>query len=105
MRRKPTITLSDEVYRGLHERIGRGEISRFIEGFARPLVLDDDLDAAYRDMAADVARARGARMDRGATGRGAEGTAKRGRRLKPRLGGLRPRNPAGAGFPFSHPLR
>lgn len=59
MQRKLTITLSDEVYRGLHARIGRGEISRFIEGLVRPHVLDDDeLEAAYREMAADTERER-----------------------------------------------
>jgi hypothetical protein len=59
MQRKLTITLSDDVYRGLHERIGRGEISRFIEGLVRPHVLDDDaLEAAYREMAADAERER-----------------------------------------------
>jgi hypothetical protein len=59
MQRKLTITLSDDVYRSLHERIGRGEISRFIEGLVRPHVLDDDaLEAAYREMAADTERER-----------------------------------------------
>jgi predicted CopG family antitoxin len=59
MQRKLTITMSDEVYRGLHERIGRGEISRFIEGLVRPHVLEDEaLEAAYREMAADEERER-----------------------------------------------
>ena len=59
MRRKLTITLSDEVYRGLHERVGRSELSRFIEGLVRPHVLTNySLDAAYREMAADTERER-----------------------------------------------
>ncbi len=62
MQRKLTITISDEVYRGLHERIGRGEISRFIESILRPHVVEDEeLEAAYREMAADEEREREAR--------------------------------------------
>lgn len=54
MQRKLTITLSDDVYRGLHRQIGRGEISRFIERLVRPLVVTtDDLEAAYRTAAQD----------------------------------------------------
>ena len=55
MRRKLTITIADEVYRGLHHRIGRGEISRFIESLLRPHVVDDSaLEAQYRDAALDA---------------------------------------------------
>jgi hypothetical protein len=54
MQRKLTITVTDEVYRGLHQRIGRGEISRFIEGLVRPFVLDGEpLEELYRDAARD----------------------------------------------------
>lgn len=54
MHRKLTITLADDVYRGLYQQIGRGHISRFIEGVLRPYVVDDDeLEAGYRAMAAD----------------------------------------------------
>lgn len=57
MHRKLTITVADDVYRGLHQKIGRGEISRFIESLVRPhVVADTDLEAAYREMAADRAR-------------------------------------------------
>jgi hypothetical protein len=35
MQRKLTITIADDVYRGLHQQIGRGEISRFIENLVR----------------------------------------------------------------------
>ena len=55
MQRKLTITIADEVYRGLHQQIGRGEISRFIEGLVRPYVVTtDDLEAEYRAAAQDA---------------------------------------------------
>jgi len=54
MHRKLTITVSDEVYRGLHHHVGRGEISRFIEGLVRPyVVMDDTLEEEYREAARD----------------------------------------------------
>jgi hypothetical protein len=54
MQRKLTITIADEVYRGLHHRVGRGEISRFIESLVRPHVVDDGaLEAQYREAALD----------------------------------------------------
>ena len=57
MQRKLTITVSDEVYRGLHQTIGRGEISRFIETLVRPhVVTDTELLADYQAMAADRER-------------------------------------------------
>jgi hypothetical protein len=57
MRRKLTITLADDVYRGLHYKVGRGEISRFIEDLVRPHVVQEDaLEAAYREMAQDEER-------------------------------------------------
>ena len=56
MQRKLTITIADDVYRGLHQQIGRGEISRFIEGLVRPYVVTtDDLEAEYRAAAQDEA--------------------------------------------------
>ncbi len=59
MQRKLTITVDDEVYRGLHEKVGRGHISSFIEELVRPHVVDmDSLEAAYRQMAADEDRER-----------------------------------------------
>lgn len=54
MQRKLTITVSDEVYVGLHHRIGRGEISRFIETLVRPhVVTNDALEQEYHAAAAD----------------------------------------------------
>jgi predicted CopG family antitoxin len=56
MNRKLTITVSEAVYEGLHRTIGRRRISQFIEKLARPHVVPQDLEASYRDMAADQAR-------------------------------------------------
>jgi hypothetical protein len=56
MRRKLTITIDEAVYEGLHRRIGRRRISRFLEDLARPHVVDEDLEAAYLAMAADERR-------------------------------------------------
>ena len=51
--KKLTITVSEEVYAGLHAKIGQGHIGRFLESLARPHVVDVELDAAYRTMALD----------------------------------------------------
>jgi hypothetical protein len=56
MNRKLTITVSEAVYEGLHRTIGRRRISQSLEKLARPHVLPQDTEAAYRDMAADQAR-------------------------------------------------
>jgi hypothetical protein len=56
MRRKLTITIDEAVYEGLYRRIGRRKISRFLEDLARPLVVDEDLEEAYRAMAAGERR-------------------------------------------------
>jgi predicted CopG family antitoxin len=56
MSRKLTITVSEAVYEGLHRTVGRRGISQFLEKLARPHVLSQDIEAAYRDMAADKAR-------------------------------------------------
>ena len=59
MTKKLTITVSDEVYDGLHRRIGRRKISRFIDELARrhviekPEAFQGSLADAYRAMAAD----------------------------------------------------
>jgi siroheme synthase (precorrin-2 oxidase/ferrochelatase) len=56
MQRKLTITLDERVYAGLHARVGRRRISRFIETLVRPHVIDKELDHAYRNMARDEQR-------------------------------------------------
>ena len=56
MQKKLTITIDEEVYKGLHAVIGRGRISRFLEDLARPHVVSRELDAAYKEMAGDEVR-------------------------------------------------
>jgi len=56
MAKKLTITIDDEVYDGLYRRIGPRRIGRFLESLARPHVVDEDLEAAYREMAEDEQR-------------------------------------------------
>jgi predicted CopG family antitoxin len=56
MNRKLTITVSEAVYEGLHRTIGRRRISQFIEKLARPHVVLQDIEASYREMAADRER-------------------------------------------------
>ena len=54
--KKLTITIADEVYEGLYRRVGARRISRFLEDLARPHVLDEELEAAYAEMASDEVR-------------------------------------------------
>jgi predicted CopG family antitoxin len=54
--RKLTITVEDEVYSGLLAVVGKRRISGFLNDLAKPHVLRPDLDAEYRDMAANEAR-------------------------------------------------
>ena len=54
--KKLTITVEDEIYEGLYRKIGPRRISRFLESLARPHVRHDDLETAYREMAADELR-------------------------------------------------
>jgi hypothetical protein len=56
MQRKLTITVDEEVYEGLYERIGPRKISRFIQEIVRPHVVRPDLEAAYAQMAKDGKR-------------------------------------------------
>jgi hypothetical protein len=57
MHKKMTITLNEDVYDALHQVIGRGKISQFLEKLARPYVLQEkSLDAGYQAMAADKER-------------------------------------------------
>jgi predicted CopG family antitoxin len=58
MQKKLTITIAEDVYLGLHRRIGRRKISRFIEDLVRPQLLDPDMESAYQDMAQDEKRER-----------------------------------------------
>jgi predicted CopG family antitoxin len=56
MTKKLTITIADDVYEGLHRRIGRRKISRFLEMLARPHVMDEELESGYLAMAGDTVR-------------------------------------------------
>ena len=56
VQRKLTITIDEEVYERLHDVVGRGRISQFIERLVRPHVLRGHLDSAYREMAAEEQR-------------------------------------------------
>ncbi len=56
MQKKLTITLDKSVYEGLQKVIGKRRISQFIEGLVRPHVIPQELDNAYRKMAADSGR-------------------------------------------------
>jgi predicted CopG family antitoxin len=54
--KKLTITVDNDVYRGLKKKVGPRRISRFLNDLARPHVVDDDLLAAYREMPEDHTR-------------------------------------------------
>ena len=54
--KKLTITVDNDVYRGLKKKVGPRRISRFLNDLARPHVVDDDLLAAYRQMSEDRLR-------------------------------------------------
>ncbi len=56
MRKKLTITIDEEVYKGLYTVIGPRRISRFIEELVRPYVMLPELEAAYEQMAQDEER-------------------------------------------------
>ena len=56
MQKKLTITVDEKVYEGLHLRIGRGNISQFIESLLRPHVINKNLEAAYKQMAENEKR-------------------------------------------------
>lgn len=56
MQKKLTISLNEGVYDELHRVVGRGNISKFIENLIKPKLNANDLDGAYREMAADAVR-------------------------------------------------
>jgi hypothetical protein len=51
MQKKLTITVDEEVYKGLHKVIGPRKISRFVQEVVRP-----DYESAYAEMAKDKKR-------------------------------------------------
>lgn len=56
MSKKLTITIDERVYEGLYRKVGARRISQFLESLARPHVVDEDLEDAYREMATDEVR-------------------------------------------------
>jgi len=56
MRKKLTLTVDEEVYKGLYRTIGPRKISKFIEELVRPHVIRPDLESAYAEMAGDKKR-------------------------------------------------
>ncbi|PKB83729.1 MAG: addiction module antitoxin [SAR202 cluster bacterium Io17-Chloro-G9] len=56
MHKKLTVTMDERVYEAMHRVIGRGSISQFIEDLVRPHVMEQDLEANYREMAKDEER-------------------------------------------------
>ena len=50
------MTIEQAVYEGLHRVIGRGRISAFLNALARPHVVEEGLEGAYREMAKDAER-------------------------------------------------
>lgn len=56
MQKKLTVTIDEEVYKGLREVIGPRKISRFIEELVRPHVVKKNMYAAYKEMANDHIR-------------------------------------------------
>jgi hypothetical protein len=51
-----TITMDEVVYEGLVRVVGRRKISAFLEGLARPHVIDKDLAEGYKAMGLDAKR-------------------------------------------------
>jgi predicted CopG family antitoxin len=56
MQKKLTITVDEEVYKGLHKTIGPRKISRFVQELVRPHVVRPNLESAYAEMAKDRKR-------------------------------------------------
>jgi predicted CopG family antitoxin len=61
MQKKLTITIDEEVYKGLRKTIGPRKISRFIQEIVRPHVVRPNLEAGYAEMAKDKRREQEAR--------------------------------------------
>ena len=53
MQRKMTISLDEDVYRGLLAVVGKRKISKFISDVVRPHVVESYLEEGYKAMAAD----------------------------------------------------
>lgn len=51
-----TVTFDAQVHEGLHQKIGKRNISYFLESLARPYVVNLDQADAYKQMAQDETR-------------------------------------------------
>ena len=56
MKKKMTISIDENVYKGLMSVIGRRKVSKFLEDLARPHVINSSLAAGYQAMSADSER-------------------------------------------------
>ncbi|WP_373531537.1 addiction module antitoxin [Vampirovibrio sp.] len=56
MKRKLTITVTEDVYEGLQAVVGPGNISQFLEDLARPHVVRSGLAEGYRMASEDEAQ-------------------------------------------------
>ena len=63
MQRKLTITMDEAVYEALNTVIGRRNISRFLTDLARPHVIPEALEDAYREIALQTRSARNRRSN------------------------------------------
>lgn len=53
MKRKLTITVSEEIYEGLHKVVGPRKISQFLQELAKPHLLSATLLAGYKEASED----------------------------------------------------
>lgn len=56
MQKKLTLTIDENVYKGLYRKVGRRKISKYIEDMVRPHVTQTDLESAYAEMSKDEKR-------------------------------------------------
>lgn len=56
MQKKLTITVDEEVYKGLYNVVGARKISKFVEDLVRPHVVRPNLELEYREMGKDKER-------------------------------------------------
>jgi hypothetical protein len=56
MTHKLTISVEDDIYKGLYDKVGGRNIGRFLSDLARPYVVQSALEDGYRAMASDRQR-------------------------------------------------
>jgi hypothetical protein len=56
MSKKLTITVDDQIYQLLYEKIGARKIGKFLQALVRPYLIDDAIDQGYAAMAQDTDR-------------------------------------------------